>query len=83
VRPEGLGKLIKIFHLIGSRNRDLPVCNIALNKLNLINRIDKNHAPNMSKEAPFLQGANITLSKPRIQLLHFGQLSIILLLLKT
>jgi hypothetical protein len=30
VRPKGLGKLIKIFHLIGSRTRDLPVCNIAL-----------------------------------------------------
>jgi hypothetical protein len=27
VRPEGLGKLIKIIHLIGSRTRDLPVCN--------------------------------------------------------
>jgi hypothetical protein len=30
VRPEGLGKLIKIIHLIGSRSRDLPVCNKAL-----------------------------------------------------
>jgi hypothetical protein len=30
VQPEGLGKLIKIIHLIGSRTRDLPVCNIAL-----------------------------------------------------
>jgi hypothetical protein len=30
VRPEGLGKLIKIVHLIGSRTRDLPVCNSAL-----------------------------------------------------
>jgi hypothetical protein len=29
MRPEGLGNLIKIFHLIGSRTRDLPVCNIA------------------------------------------------------
>jgi hypothetical protein len=29
VRPEGLSKLIKIIHLIGSRTRDLPVCNIA------------------------------------------------------
>jgi hypothetical protein len=29
VRPEGLGKLIKIVHLLGSRTRDLPVCNIA------------------------------------------------------
>jgi hypothetical protein len=29
VRPEGLGKLIKIIHLIGSRTHDLPVCNIA------------------------------------------------------
>jgi hypothetical protein len=29
VRLEGLGKLIKIFPLIGSRTRDLPVCNIA------------------------------------------------------
>jgi hypothetical protein len=29
VRPEGLGNLIKIIHLIGSRTRDLPVCNIA------------------------------------------------------
>jgi hypothetical protein len=28
VRPEGLGKLIKIIHLIGSRTRDLSVCNI-------------------------------------------------------
>jgi hypothetical protein len=27
VRPEELGKLIKIIHLIGSRTRDLPVCN--------------------------------------------------------
>jgi hypothetical protein len=25
VRPEGLGKLIKIIYLIGSRTRDLPV----------------------------------------------------------
>jgi hypothetical protein len=25
VRPEGLGKLIKIIRLIGSRTRDLPV----------------------------------------------------------
>jgi hypothetical protein len=24
VRPEGLGKLIKIVHLLGSRTRDLP-----------------------------------------------------------
>jgi hypothetical protein len=29
VRLEGLGELIKIIHLIGSRTRDLPVCNIA------------------------------------------------------
>jgi hypothetical protein len=29
VRPEGLGNLIKIIHLIGSLTRDLPVCNIA------------------------------------------------------
>jgi hypothetical protein len=29
LRPEGLGKLIKIIHLIGSRTGDLPVCNIA------------------------------------------------------
>jgi hypothetical protein len=29
VRPEGFGKLIKIIHLIESRTRDLPVCNIA------------------------------------------------------
>jgi hypothetical protein len=29
MRPEGLGNLIKIIHLIGSRTRDLPVCNIA------------------------------------------------------
>jgi hypothetical protein len=29
VRLEGLGKLIKIIHLIGSRTCDLPVCNIA------------------------------------------------------
>jgi hypothetical protein len=27
VRPEGLGNLIKIIHLIGSQNRDLQVCN--------------------------------------------------------
>jgi hypothetical protein len=25
MRPEGLGNLIKIIHLIGSRTRDLPV----------------------------------------------------------
>jgi hypothetical protein len=30
VRLEGLGKLIKIIELIGSRTRDLPVCNSAL-----------------------------------------------------
>jgi hypothetical protein len=30
VLPEGLGKLIKIIHLIGSRTCDLPVCNSAL-----------------------------------------------------
>jgi hypothetical protein len=29
VRPEELGKFIKIIHLIGPRTRDLPVCNIA------------------------------------------------------
>jgi hypothetical protein len=29
VRPEGLGKLIRIIHLFGSRMRDLPVCIIA------------------------------------------------------
>jgi hypothetical protein len=29
VRPEGLGKLIKILHLIRSRTRDLEACNIA------------------------------------------------------
>jgi hypothetical protein len=29
MRPEGLGKLIKVIHLIGSRTRDVPVCNIA------------------------------------------------------
>jgi hypothetical protein len=29
VQPEGLDKLIKIFHIIGSRTRDLPACNIA------------------------------------------------------
>jgi hypothetical protein len=28
-RPEGLGKLIKIIHLIGSRTRDLPACSTA------------------------------------------------------
>jgi hypothetical protein len=27
VQPEGLGNLIKIIHLIGSRTRDLQVCN--------------------------------------------------------
>jgi hypothetical protein len=30
VRPEGLGKLIEIIHLIGSRTRDLPIYNIAV-----------------------------------------------------
>jgi hypothetical protein len=30
VGPEELGNLIKIIHLIGSRTRDLPVCNSAL-----------------------------------------------------
>jgi hypothetical protein len=30
VRPEGLGKLVKIIHLIGSRTHDLPVCKSAL-----------------------------------------------------
>jgi hypothetical protein len=29
MRPEGLGNLIKIINLIGSRTRDLQVCNIA------------------------------------------------------
>jgi hypothetical protein len=29
VRPEGLGNFIKIIHLIGSRTRDLSVCNLA------------------------------------------------------
>jgi hypothetical protein len=29
VQPQGLRKLITIIHLIGSRTRDLPVCNIA------------------------------------------------------
>jgi hypothetical protein len=29
MRPEGLGNLIKIIHLIGSRTRDLQICNIA------------------------------------------------------
>jgi hypothetical protein len=28
VRPEGLGKLIKIINLIGSRTHDLPACSI-------------------------------------------------------
>jgi hypothetical protein len=28
-RPERLGKLLKTIHLIGSRTRDLQVCNIA------------------------------------------------------
>jgi hypothetical protein len=28
MRPEGLGNLIKIIHLIGSRTRDLQVCNM-------------------------------------------------------
>jgi hypothetical protein len=28
VRPEGLGKLKTIFHLIGSRTRDLPACSM-------------------------------------------------------
>jgi hypothetical protein len=27
-RPEGLGKLKKVIHLIGSRTRDLPACSI-------------------------------------------------------
>jgi hypothetical protein len=26
VRPEGLGKLIKIINILGSRTRDLPAC---------------------------------------------------------
>jgi hypothetical protein len=30
VWPEELGKLIKIIHLIGSRTRDLPVCNVRI-----------------------------------------------------
>jgi hypothetical protein len=29
VQPEGLGKFIKTFHLVVSRTRDLPACNIA------------------------------------------------------
>jgi hypothetical protein len=29
VRPEGLGNLIKIIHLVRSRTRDLLVCNVA------------------------------------------------------
>jgi hypothetical protein len=33
LRPQGLGKLIKIIHLIGSRNRDLPACSIVLQSL--------------------------------------------------
>jgi hypothetical protein len=28
VRPEGLGKLKKFIHLIGSRARDVPACSI-------------------------------------------------------
>jgi hypothetical protein len=28
VRLEGVGKLIKIFHLMGSRTRDLPACSL-------------------------------------------------------
>jgi hypothetical protein len=32
VRLEGLGNLIKVIHLIGSRTRDLPVCNVALER---------------------------------------------------
>jgi hypothetical protein len=31
MRQEELGNLIKIIHLIGSRTRDLQVCNIAPN----------------------------------------------------
>jgi hypothetical protein len=33
VRPEGLGKLIKVFHFIGSRTRDLSACNTTLKAL--------------------------------------------------
>jgi hypothetical protein len=30
VRPEGLGKLKKLIHLIGAQTRDLPACSIVL-----------------------------------------------------
>jgi hypothetical protein len=49
VLPEGLGKLIKIIHLIGSRTRDLPVFwmkkqNLNLNKcLYIINKFYKSY----------------------------------------
>jgi hypothetical protein len=33
VRPEGLGKLKKFVHLIGSRIRDLPACSLVLQPL--------------------------------------------------
>jgi hypothetical protein len=41
VRPEGLGKLIKIIHLIGSRTRDLPACSIVPQPLRY--RVSKEH----------------------------------------
>jgi hypothetical protein len=34
VRPEGLGKLKKFIHLIGSRTRDLPACSILSSNIN-------------------------------------------------
>jgi hypothetical protein len=39
VGSEGLGKLIKIIHLIGSRTRDLPVCNITVTQVVILLRL--------------------------------------------
>jgi hypothetical protein len=33
MQPEGLGKLKKFIHLIGSRTRNLPTCSIVLQPL--------------------------------------------------
>jgi hypothetical protein len=67
VRPEGLGNLIKIIHLIGSRTRDLPVCNIGLEvTTNIAHRSSFNigiqcrlllgsEIPKLSNESPALK----------------------------
>jgi hypothetical protein len=41
MRPEGLGNLIKIIHLIGSRTRDLQVCNIAVQEDESLKEIEE------------------------------------------